>query len=46
MVIDTMYINSLFRQANKISGHLFKNVVFRTAKNLTATFLGNKKAKI
>ena len=46
MVIDTMYINSLFRQANNMSGHLFKNLVFLTAKILTATFLGNKKAKI
>ena len=45
MVIDPMHINSLFRQASNISGPLFKNLVFRTAKILTATLLSNKKPK-
>ena len=45
MVIDTMHIKSLFRQASNFSGHLLKNLVFRAEKYLTTRFLSNEKLK-
>ena len=34
MVLDTIHINSLFRQANNISGPLFKNLDVLYSENL------------